>query len=583
MTHINTLPSEVLAHIFELGTASPENDFGQDDFPTLVSLVCKSWHALALDTPTLWNTLTLDPSEYPRFTKARTHLARSKGAPLNIYLDFSTRAEPELVRAAIHLILPDLARWRHFVLVVPDFDVMYSAVRLIADAFSAPSPSSALAPYLEVFRLYGPPEFDPTEPEPRALPSPIPVFGSDPDAEGECTPRLRDVVLCGVPVDWALFVPSTLERLQLSLHSGSRRPSFAQFARLVTASPKLHTLILNASGPALDPTDSGMIELHNLCALTLDCFEPEYLERLLGRTYTPSLQDLSLADSAGDSSRVFEMLAISRASTGPTGERDAVGRSVRSAIGSSASMSLAFGSSASFGFGSSLSMALGSNTSFAFGSTFSMVPLPGLTHSTISLDSTTSSSSATSASPTKGAFPNLTSLKLSSVECTPAAFRQLVRGLPNLTSINLDARDADPAVLGMMAESDSDSDELDESVVGGGGIPFPTMGDVSKKERICPLLRTVTCTGVPGSVIRDFVARRERARVPIRTVRVCVASEVEEQAFHGDGDAEEGWASGNWLSEADRAWLEKHVELEFFDEDEEEEVDGGAWWSTGWD
>ena len=135
-----------------------------------------------------------------------------------------------------------------------------------------------------------------------------------------------------------------------------------------------------------------------------------------------------------------------------------------------------------------------------------------------------------------------------------------------------------------MAESDSDEDgEAEDSA---GGIPFPSMGDTSRRERICPLLRTVTCTGVPGSVIRDFVARRERARVPVRTVRVCVASEMEERDFRAGAEGE-GWSelggAGNWLSAADRAWLEKHVELEFFDEDEEEEVDGGAWWSTGWD
>lgn len=57
--------------------------------------------------------------------------------------------------------------------------------------------------------------------KPRALPPPIPVFGSDPNAKGARTPRKRGVVLRGVLVDSAYFVSSTLERLQPSLHSGS--------------------------------------------------------------------------------------------------------------------------------------------------------------------------------------------------------------------------------------------------------------------------------------------------------------------------------------------------------------------------
>ncbi|KAB5589670.1 F-box-like domain-containing protein [Ceratobasidium theobromae] len=504
---INSLPSEVLAHIFELGTASPENDFGQDNFPALVSLVCKSWYTLATETPTLWNNLTLDATELPPFTKTRTQIARSKGTPLNIYLDFSSRADPELVQSIMHVLLAELARWRHLIMVVPDFDVMYSAVGMIADVFKRPRTS---APFLQVLRLYGPPEFDPTQPEPRSLPLPIPLFGvEDEDEEFEATPRLRDVVLCGVPLDWATFVPSNLERLQLSLHSGSRRPTFSQFARLVTASPKLHTLILNASGPSLPNAHSQppRVDLPYLTSLTLDCFDPEYVERLLARVCTPALESLALADAAGDSSRVFEMLAIGRGA-----HTDAVGRSVSGIAASSLSV-LGSGSSAS-------------------------------------VDSVASATSSTAA------FPRLTSLKISSVECSPAAFRQLVRGLPNLTSVKLDARDADPAVLCTMAEQAQEQP-----------IDIPRH---STLDRICPHLSTITCTGVPGTVIRDFVAKRLKARVPIRTVRVCAAPEGDEPP------------QGHWLSAQDRAWLERHVELEFFDEDEDEEIDGGAWWST-WD
>ncbi|KDN34204.1 hypothetical protein RSAG8_12710, partial [Rhizoctonia solani AG-8 WAC10335] len=84
MIHLNTLPSEVLAHIFELGTASPEIDFGQENCSAPVSLICNSWRTLALDTPTPWTSLTMDSNESPPFTKTRTYIVRSKGTPINI-------------------------------------------------------------------------------------------------------------------------------------------------------------------------------------------------------------------------------------------------------------------------------------------------------------------------------------------------------------------------------------------------------------------------------------------------------------------------------------------------------------------
>ncbi|KDN34205.1 hypothetical protein RSAG8_12711, partial [Rhizoctonia solani AG-8 WAC10335] len=56
------------------------------------------------------------------------------------------------------VILPELARWRHLIIVVPDFKVTYSAVSMVGDAFKT---NKTLSHNLEVLRLYGPPKFDP--------------------------------------------------------------------------------------------------------------------------------------------------------------------------------------------------------------------------------------------------------------------------------------------------------------------------------------------------------------------------------------------------------------------------------------
>ncbi|KDN34201.1 LOW QUALITY PROTEIN: hypothetical protein RSAG8_12707, partial [Rhizoctonia solani AG-8 WAC10335] len=226
MIHLNTLPSEVLAHIMELGTASPEIDFGQENLPALVSLVRNPIFS-PVDQP--YHGLQRITSIYKN---SNVHCPFQRDIP-KTPIWISPRAQPNLVEAAMAVILPELARWRHLIIVVPDFEVTYSAVSRVGDAFKT---NKSLAPNLEFLRLYGPPELDPMQPEPRDLLPPISLFGpvkADPDDEDEFdpTPRLRDVVLCGIP------------------------PTSTQFARLTTGSPKPHPLILNANGSTIPPLD----------------------------------------------------------------------------------------------------------------------------------------------------------------------------------------------------------------------------------------------------------------------------------------------------------------------------------------
>lgn len=117
------------------------------------------------------------------------------------------------------------------------------------------------------------------------------------------------------------------------------------------------------------------------------------------------------------------LLLLNLPALGPGSNTDAAGRSVGVGVNNWAAHA------------SMLSMAAASTLS-----------LNGYLGSTFSVAGAGSSASIDSTSPTSptAAFPRLTTLKISSVECTPAAFRQLVRGLPNLTDVKLDARDADP-------------------------------------------------------------------------------------------------------------------------------------------
>ena len=103
-TPVNALPNELLSSIFALGSeaeehggddAEDEEEEEEDDsegedrrrlpFKVLVSHVCRRWRMVAVETSMLWT--FLDFAEGPPFDKSRTWLERSKGCLLDIELD----------------------------------------------------------------------------------------------------------------------------------------------------------------------------------------------------------------------------------------------------------------------------------------------------------------------------------------------------------------------------------------------------------------------------------------------------------------------------------------------------------------
>ena len=103
-TPVNALPNELLSSIFVLGSEAEElggNDAGDEEeaeegasegedrrrlpFKVLVSHVCRRWRRVAVETPMLWT--FLDFAEGPPFDKSQTWLERSKRCPLDIELD----------------------------------------------------------------------------------------------------------------------------------------------------------------------------------------------------------------------------------------------------------------------------------------------------------------------------------------------------------------------------------------------------------------------------------------------------------------------------------------------------------------
>lgn len=83
---VHSLPSELLLEIFVAGSSQPPSEVGINavPFPILVSMVCKFWRNVAINSPCLWSTIFL-----PSTTKfdVLTFFERSKPAPFDVTLD----------------------------------------------------------------------------------------------------------------------------------------------------------------------------------------------------------------------------------------------------------------------------------------------------------------------------------------------------------------------------------------------------------------------------------------------------------------------------------------------------------------
>jgi hypothetical protein len=358
-TPVNALPNELLSYIFTLGSGAEEqggNDVDDEEeqeessideprqqlpFKVLVSHVCRRWRTVAIETSMLWT--YLDFAEGPPFDKSRTWLERSKGCLLDIELDCTVEEDASPNESYYHanasssdelvapedrvampggpapvkakeptpsgqvppadlpivrdLILPHVARWRVFELMVNDYQIMYGILSTLA-----PIPE---APQLQVLRLYhydGNDDFDHFSPP--HLKQPFAPFRGH-------APNLLQVVLWGVHVDWeaCAFLPG-LEELELAYHTRDVRPPYEIFIRILERSPDLHVLTLCASGPAGNPEDwpLDVIELPSVKHLILAFIEPAYASALMKRLVFPNLSTLALDFDAVDYSSFLAQL-----------------------------------------------------------------------------------------------------------------------------------------------------------------------------------------------------------------------------------------------------------------------------------
>lgn len=294
-------------------------------FQIVVSHVCRHWRNVALSTPTLWTTIVVVPEARPPYDLVTTMLERSKGVPIDIYVncepdepddgnlaaagDAPSDADLEVL---YDMLTPHVHRWRTIEVSVSEYHHMFVFLNAVSDPLiSAASQLTTLQLYhheeTEEFDNFGYP----------SLSRSLTLFGG-------VAPCLTCVVLWGVHVDWDqpwIASASKLVELELAFHAEDVRPTWAQLTTILRSAAALQKLSLRMSGPSgephewtIEPTPTSPRDLNAPILLSkatdfvLAFHSPARAIGLLQKFAFPALKHLVLDFDSGDYTELVDVL-----------------------------------------------------------------------------------------------------------------------------------------------------------------------------------------------------------------------------------------------------------------------------------
>ncbi|KAJ7779120.1 hypothetical protein B0H16DRAFT_1878698 [Mycena metata] len=329
---IDSLPVELLAYIFVLGTHDPihlSHSEQQDDCqpfdsesvkaPLVYASVSRHWRSVALNTPALYTSLCITPellrevgnTEVLETIGLSSYLALSRNYLVDIVIDARDQEwdfgdtdawfSADHMSAAMSVLLPHLGRWRSLSIFTDVYDPMRAALRPLEVHLAAYG-----APHLESLRLMRCDAYAAHS----LVAEPDYLFLSSITNPESVLPNLRHLTLRGVPAAWAplaALLPEHLNTLELSFQPLTTQPSIAELARLLKAAPHLARLVLNGCDSALAfldpagvslPTDLEPIHLPLLKSLTLGYTSTLSALAVLHLLAAAQLRTLALEDAS---------------------------------------------------------------------------------------------------------------------------------------------------------------------------------------------------------------------------------------------------------------------------------------------
>ncbi|KAI0666477.1 hypothetical protein C8Q78DRAFT_453845 [Trametes maxima] len=274
--------------------------------PDVFAAVNRHWRAVALGTPQLWTRICVtigdlvQAEEADLFPAVSRYVSRSGRRPLDVCIDardpewdfsesdssttgavvspdfdqaydYTHPFKAEHMHCVLNLLLPHIARIRSLAILTDRWTPMQTALECLSfenpETVSYPTPLPQRLPLLETLVLMRCNEF--VSYHPRFSPS----DGKDPThlpfrgllsvseqtgAQTSFLPRLRQVILSGVHLDWSSvprLLPSSelpgtpgLQRLELSYHCPDVRPTRQELRDILKACQNLRTLTIRVSG-----------------------------------------------------------------------------------------------------------------------------------------------------------------------------------------------------------------------------------------------------------------------------------------------------------------------------------------------
>ncbi|KAG8722334.1 hypothetical protein FRC08_003777 [Ceratobasidium sp. 394] len=265
MTPVNTLPPEILAHIFALSNTC----YARNDKLNLHNFtgVCGYWRDIAINTIDPWTHIDVGPRVPQRLTKML--LDRTKNSPVHIHLYETTpelgSASPDCVFGVIQMFAPHM----HRVCTVDLESYGYSPSLVIAILnLWLGSGSSSVAKSLTVSR--------PNASMPLLLnASSIDALGHRADNSRAVLQSLRRLHLENIRFDWGSAAYRGLVDLRLNYFCSPTSMPISQLANLLSASPELSVLKLGSlkiTNPETwnYPAPIKLSCLHVLCLFCID-------------------------------------------------------------------------------------------------------------------------------------------------------------------------------------------------------------------------------------------------------------------------------------------------------------------------
>ena len=248
--------------------------------------MCSTWRNFALGTSSLWRELEFKGKRND-IKRAEVYMERCNDGPLFIIMDLypdrpNVGSEIEKI---LDLIVSQVGRWGSLKAKIAAGKPMNIVLDRLYACKEAPQLRSLC---LLAFDYYEVADFGATE----GVDRPKRLFSGN-------TPMLRQLFLHGVPLAWEanLAVFAGLENLVLQSYHLAHRPSYEQWARILSRAHNIRSITVSDSGPNATNQSlphEGTIIVSRLEELIIGSLEPATATAIMHRLDTPRLRVLEL-------------------------------------------------------------------------------------------------------------------------------------------------------------------------------------------------------------------------------------------------------------------------------------------------